>query len=345
MQTHPHESTSPLVLLAPEQAEFRAPPAWRNIFAMNRLRNPWTIGVACVAFILMVLATATRVSPPTPLHGIRTESGTASRFEPSFTPTAANYAWLSRRQANEYVPLCDRISPPDGYSRVYAPPKSFANWLRHLPVAPADTPVKTGRRKVVIPADSPSIAAVITLQPTSDRLLAGANMLIRLRAEFAWGVKQTDQLGFHFTSGHFSTWSRWAEGERPFVEGRKVHFKKSFEMDQSRANFCSWLETVFQYSTHYSVLEDSRQVGDGSIAVGDIFLNAKKKGYALIVLDAAAADSGSLRVLLGEAGTPAQTFHVLRGADGSPWFTIAQDEDIEISGGRTVRLRDLRRLN
>lgn len=312
---------------------------------MEKLRDPWVCGVGLTLFVLVILATATRVSPPTPLTSERPTADSEPR-EAAYTASASNYVWLTRRQAAQYFPLVERIAAPEGFTRAKLASDGFANWLRHLPVAAADVPVTSGRRKVLLKADDSSLAAVIQLQPSNDRLLAGANMLVRLRAEYAWTTKNLDNLGFHFTSGHLATWESWSRGERPKVKGREVQFEKSFDPDSGRESFCSYLETIFQYGSVYSVLADTHPVKDGSLAPGDVFLRAARKGaYSLIVVDACTSPEGELRILLGNAGTPAQTFHILRSSDGSPWFTVRQNHDIALPDGRGIRLSDLRRWN
>jgi hypothetical protein len=256
------------------------------------------------------------------------------------------YPWLSQRNMVKTTPLCERIAPPEGFERMSVASGSFAAWLRHLPTQPPDTPVTTSRRQVIIKPDDPRLAAVIALQPGSARILDANNMLLRLRAEYIWSTGQTAGMTFHFTSGHASTWDAWAAGARPIVQGRKVNFKQQAEPDNSRQSFCSYLETTFQYSSGYSILDDSRPADDLSVAAGDIFLNPSKRGYALMVLDVvhrvAAKDHDEVRVLLGRGGSPAQTFHVIRGSDGSPWFPITQSEGIRISAKELLRLKDLR---
>lgn len=314
-----------------------------TIFGMDKLRDPWVRGVVLTLFVVIILATATRVSPPIPLTGERPATGKDPK-EASFTPAGASYAWLSRRQRDKYQPLVGRIAPPDGCTRVKLASRGFANWLRHLPVAPADTPVTSGKRKIIMKPDDPRLAAVIMLQPTNDRLLAGANMLVRLRAEYAWSAEKLDALAFHYTSGHAATWESWSKGERPRVKGRDVTFEKAFDEDKTRESFCSYLETIFQYASGHSVSLDTTPISDGSIAPGDIFLrNSRKGAYSLIILDACNGPNGELSILLADAGMPAQTLYVPRGSDGSPWLAVSQNHDIHLSDGRALRLADLRR--
>jgi hypothetical protein len=252
------------------------------------------------------------------------------------------YAWLSRRSRAAYEPLAGRIDPPEGFARVKVSPGSFAEWLRHLPVAPPDRPVTNAKRKTVIPAGDASLAAVIDLQPGAGNLLLAPAMMVRLRAEYLWSAGKTDGLAFHFTSGHASTWADWAAGDRPSVKGKLVAFRRERPPDDSRDNFCSYLETLFRYTTVYSLLQDSEASAEGTIAPGDMFIQTGRAAHALMVLDVAVGPGGRVKALLGQGGNPAQTFHVLRAADGSPWFGVSASGGVAASGGRSLRLKDLR---
>jgi len=308
-----------------------------------RRRNQWIRSIGAVVAITLVLVSARRISSPTSLQGVHTQPQPGSGGDSQVARGPAAYAWLSKREAAHYAPLVDRIPTSDGFTRIPAPAGSFAAWLRYIPISPADTPVTTGKRKIVFSANDPLLAAVISLQPRTEKALAGPNMLVRLRAEYCWATEHISSLGFHFTSGHLASWNQWAEGRRPTVSGKMVVFTSAAERDESRESFCSYLETIFQYSSVYSVFDDTQPVTDGSIAPGDVFLRAGKNACSLMVLDVATKTGGEVRVVLGDAGTPAQTFHVIKSATGSPWFPIIRDDDLTIGPKRALRMRDLRR--
>jgi uncharacterized protein DUF4846 len=306
-------------------------------------RRRWISSLGVVIAIAIVLIGTRRTSSPTSLQSIRSSPETSLSTERQFAHGAAAYAWLSKRETAAYAPLIDRIPVPDGFTRIPAPAGSFAAWLRNLPVAPEGTPVTTGKRKLVLSTGDAGLAAVIALQPRTEKALSGPNMLVRLRAEYCWATKRLSDLGFHFTSGHLAAWSEWADGRRPNVNGKDVSFTPSAEADGSRESFCSYLETIFQYSSVYSVFDDTRKVEDGSIAPGDVFLRPGKNAYSLLVVDAATNAHGEVCVLLGDAGTPAQTFHLVKSPAGTAWFPIVQGNNVTISAKRELRMVDLRR--
>lgn len=290
----------------------------------------------------LVLISGTQAMSPVAYY-----QAASSQAVPSARPAPArdrsgDYAWLSSAKRADYVPLADYLAAPAGRHRVEVAENGFADWLRHLPIAPVGTPVTAAGGKIVMEGDDSRLAAVIALQPGNRRLLSGGNMLIRLRAEYAWSSGEHDRIAFHLTSGHCVDWHSWSEGVRPRVDGRSVEFKATRHRDDSRPNFCAYLETLFNYTSHQSLFDDTRPPTDATVAPGDILLKSDRKCEPLIVLDVAIDADGGVCVLLGRCGIPAQTFHVIRGADGSPWFTLTQSGSIEFDGG-SYEYKHLRR--
>ena len=200
----------------------------------------------------------------------------------------------------------------------------------------------TAKRQVLLRPDDPALATVIALQPSGERLLNATNMLIRLRGEYCWATGRAEYVGFHFTSGHFFDWRSWADGVRAEVKGRNVALSRTAPVDDSRANFCCYLETIFRYATVYSLYKDTQAAGDSAIAAGDVFIRLGQPGHAVMVLDVATDDAGQVIALLGQGGTPAQTFHVARSPSGSPWFPIAHTQPINLGKPGVFNAKDLR---
>ena len=293
-------------------------------------------------FACLTLTSASQVlSPAAP----RDETPVTATPAVEQTPTERSqpYAWLSRRQRREYIPMAERLGTPAGFGRVPAPKGSFAHWLRHLPVAPENTPVTTADSKIVLAGDHPNLAAVVALQPHHRKLLCSANMMVRLRAEYCWSARRPEALSFHFTSGQLAGWRAWASGERPVANGRSIRFAKTSITDESRESFCGYLETLFGFTSSMSLLDDTRSVQDGTIAAGDILLRPGRGGHALMVLDVATNARRQVLLLLGEGGSPAQTFHVLCNDHGSPWFPITQSRSVDFGRRGVFGLKQLRR--
>jgi len=261
---------------------------------------------------------------------------------PSEMDRGIRYTWLSHKERGRYVPLAERIAPPAGFRRVATTTDSFADWLRHLPVLPAGSPVKSHKEEVVLAGDHPNLAAVIALQPHAPRLLDATAMMIRLRGEYAWTRAGGLGARFHFDCGDRLSWMAWASGVRPRAEERRVGFRQVLPADTSRASYCAYLETVFYYGSSQSLLDDTRPAEDGRVAIGDVLLLAGSNGHALIVLDVVLHASGEVRALLGQGGTPPQTLHVLQSDAGDPWFGVTDDMTIDLGERGVMRLDDLR---
>jgi hypothetical protein len=299
--------------------------------------------IGVILFLAVVLVAARRVShngPGTP----DTEPVQTPSIRPEqVADRPAQYPWLSPKDRKKYEPLAARIPPPEGFTRVDAPVGSFADWLRFLPVLPEGSPVAGPKGEVIITANHPSLAVVVALQPHTAKTLTAPNIIVRLRAEYMWTTGKADDIAFHFTSGHLSTWKEWAAGLRPTVKGRNVSSAKTAPQDASRTNFTGYLESVFQYGTVYSLFKDTDKATEPVIQAGSVFIRPGRPGHALMLLDVVTSPQGQTRVLLGEGGTPVQTFHVLRGSDGSPWFPLSRSEPIDLGPSKGVfQLKDLR---
>ncbi len=296
--------------------------------------------VGFLLFVALVLMTARQ--PPRQDAGTPDAPSHLGMSVQAEVDRPAQYAWLSARERKSYQPLIDRIPPPAGATRVYAAAGGFADWLRFLPVLPEDAPVMTAKRETILPADHPSLAAVIALQPQTTRTLTASNILIRLRAEYLWATGRAEQAAFHFASGYLSSWHEWAEGHRPMVRGRNVTLSRSAPADSSRTNYCGYMESVFRYGNFDSLWHDTDKAADFSVEGGDVFLRRGRGGHAVMVLDVATDPQGRVAVLLGQGGSPPQTFHVLRGTDGSPWFALSRTAPIDLGPKGQFQLTDLR---
>jgi hypothetical protein len=299
--------------------------------------------LGAVLFVAIVLMTAREVSRPGSHLGDESATNLSHAAPEPVANRPGQYAWLSAKQRKSYEPLVERIPPPAGFARVEAPPGSFADWLRCLPLMPPETPVTAAKGEVILRADHASLAAVVALQPQTTKTLSASNMLVRLRAEYLWAIGKADDAAFHFTSGHLSTWQSWAQGERPTVHGRDVAISKGAPADASRTNYCGYLESIFRYGTVYSLLLDTDKSAEATPEGGDVFVRPGRPGHAVMILDVAVGPQGQVRVLLGEGGTPAQTFHVLRYSQSDPWFPLSYSQPINLGLKNIFHLKDLRR--
>jgi len=234
------------------------------------------------------------------------------------------YPWLNGRSAGRDT-IASRFAPPAGFERVSVRPGGFGHWLRHLPLQPEGTKVylHDGRLK----ANQGVHAAVVDLDIGRRDLQQCADAVMRLRAEYLYSKRRYDAIGFNFTSGDRAAFTRWADGWRPRIEGRRVRWVRQGERGAGYANFRAYLVSVFTYAGSYSLSRELSRVDRAAdIRIGDAFVQGGFPGHAVIVVDMAVErSSGRKAFLLAQSFMPAQSLHVLKNparAGGSPWYTL-----------------------
>jgi len=234
------------------------------------------------------------------------------------------YPWLQEHHGARDT-IARRFAPPRGFARVAVRPGGFAAWLRHLPLKPAGAKVylHDGRLK----ANQSAHAAVVDLDIGRRDLQQCADAVMRLRAEYLYSKRRYAAIAFNFTSGDRAAFSRWAEGWRPRIVGRKVSWTRRGARGAGYASFRSYLVSVFTYAGSYSLARELKRVPrPGDIRIGDAFVQGGFPGHAVIVVDMAAdRASGRKAFLLAQSFMPAQNLHVLKNparAGGSAWYTL-----------------------
>ncbi|MFN3868347.1 MAG: DUF4846 domain-containing protein [Hyphomicrobiaceae bacterium] len=217
--------------------------------------------------------------------------------------------------------LARRFPPPAGFQRTAAEPRSFAAWLRGLPLKPQGS-------AVLLHTGSPKWrqdvhAAVIDIDTGPRDLQQCADAIMRLRAEWLWSIGAKNRIAFDYTGGGRVPFSRGARGERPSESGKS--WSRGGKADDSYAAFRRYLTGVFTYAGTYSLERELRAVPDGeTLQAGDVFIKGGFPGHAVIVADVVENPrTGEQRVLLMQSFMPAQDIHVLKNPaarDGSPWY-------------------------
>lgn len=256
-------------------------------------------------------AAPTRAAPPPPPPAVEIAQEKPARL-------ADTYPW--RDPQAPYEPLSSRIAAPASYTR--PPLEGYAAWLRDLPLLPVGSPVLSYEGGTIRPGDDPDLLAVVDLDLIPGDLQQCADTVIRLYAEWAWHIGDKG-VGFHFTSGDLSSWSRWAEGYRPVISGNKVSWTRPARPDDSRESYQRWLRSVMTYAGTLSLAREGRPVPVAQVLPGDFLSLGGSPGHALVVLDVAANDAGQTAVLVGEGYMPAQSLHLLRGPLEGWWPTSA----------------------
>jgi len=237
----------------------------------------------------------------------------------------ARYAWLDSE--TPIRKLETSIASPSGFKRIDHDPASFGAWLRGFPLREKGTPVKAFSGRVLHEGADARVAAVAEIDCGTTDLQQCADSAIRLHAEWLWSRGEKSAIGYHFLSGDFATWPRYAAGERPKVDGNKVVWRSTAKPSESRATFRSYLDMVFEFANTISLSKECSSVDKSDLAVGDVFIQPGSPGHAVVVLDLATSSKGARAALLGQGFMPAQDFHVLASGEAglSPWFSLEGD--------------------
>ncbi len=213
----------------------------------------------------------------------------------------------------------ERIAPPRGFQRIPAAAGSFADWLRGLPLKP-------GRPHVLLHDGRPkknqeAHFAVIDMDVSRADLQQCADAVIRLRSEYLRSRGLSGSIRWSYTSGDMISFSTWASGRRPVVNGQRVSWIPEKKNDASYESFRRYLENIYTYAGSRSLARDLVRIPFAKAAIGDVFLQAGSPGHAVIVVDG--AERGKEKAfLLAQSYMPAQEMHVLRnpGSSDNPWY-------------------------
>lgn len=240
--------------------------------------------------------------------------------------------------------LAQRFPPPPGFARLAAPPRSFAAWLRGLPLLSGRPDVKLfdGRPKV----NQSAHAAVIAIDVGRRDLQQCADAVMRLYAEYLFTVGCDESIAFRFTSGDRAAWTAYRDGVRPRVSGSNVSWSRAAGKDATYASFRRYLDLVFTYAGSLSLSKELETVPDpAKVEAGDVFIQGGSPGHAVLVADVAEDRAGRRALLLLQSYMPAQEIHVLRNPmdAASPWYRAASSGPLPTPEW-SFRHEDLRRF-
>jgi hypothetical protein len=256
---------------------------------------------------------------------------------------APTYSWL---EAEPVRTIAGSFEVPAGFGRVAAAPGSFGDWLRHLPLKPADSEVTLHDGRPV--ADHGTVAAVVDIDVGRSDLQQCADAVMRLRAEYLFSRRLTGLIGFEIYSGERYRFAAFAEGVTPVLAGARIAWQSGPPRDSSHASLRRWLDTVYAFASTRSLAHELRPVADpAAAAIGDVFIHPGSPGHAVIIVDLAVdpADGRKL-ALLAQSSTPARDVHILRNtldpASGT-WFALAAGRPL-VTPGRAFAPTELKRF-
>lgn len=238
-----------------------------------------------------------------------------------------------------------RFSAPAGYERIESPPNSFADYLRRLPLKPAEAEVKyyNGRTKY----NNDVYIAVVDIDVGTRDLQQCADAVMRLRAEHLWAQQAYDDIHFNFTNGWRADYNKWREGYRVKVDGNKTNWYKAGDTDTSYRSFRRYLDLIFAYAGTRSLSRELNRVDRSDLQIGDVFIQGGSPGHAVIVVDMAVQpETGKKVFLLAQSYMPAQDIQILQNPMNNalnPWYELDFGEML-YTPERTFRAADLMRF-
>lgn len=293
--------------------------------------KPLSISFSCLLLLSLALAACEEEQPT----NIVIEADSPARQGQAVGPdhpyskeaiddsTDNQYPWLQDYDIQRA--LLHQVSCPKGATRPAVEAGSFADWLRYLPLKPANAAVYffNGTRK----PNQSGVDRVVNIDVGSRDLQQCADAVIRLRAEYLFSKKDYKSTHFNFTSGHKVGFDDWAQGRKPLVKGNRVRFSsKTGARDYSYANFKKYLDKIFMFAGTASLDKELPAVSVKDLQIGDVFIQGGFPGHAVLVLDLAVDSlSGKKYFLLGQSYMPAQDFHLLRNPshpEHSPWYEL-----------------------
>ncbi|GAB1856660.1 DUF4846 domain-containing protein [Flavobacteriaceae bacterium MHTCC 0001] len=226
-----------------------------------------------------------------------------------------------------------RVNLPKGYKRVLYSKGSFQDYLRNYKLKPFGTKI--------INYDSSEYfwqmghIGILEIPVPKNGLQQCADALIRIRSEYLWDNNRKDDIGFNFTSGHYCSWKKYAEGFRPKIKGNKVTFHKTAMADHSKANFYKYLNLIYMYSGTLSLYNELPKIDDAkSLKIGDMLIKGGSPGHIVMICDEAVNAEGDKIYLLFQGNTPAQSVHLVKNLEDlqiSPWYHLEKDTIIPVS--------------
>lgn len=212
------------------------------------------------------------------------------------------------------------VPPPKGFVRIEGSDNGFAAYLRKLPLSHADSVVRVydGTRNDSLQPYSYRVIDLPLLGVTEQC----ADMCMRLRADYLFGVRQFFRIKFEDTQHH------------------RLHYKYGY----NRPALNQYLKDVYKVANTESMKASMplRKLSD--MQPGDVFVydaksrSSSRYGHAMLVADVAVNKvTGQKAFLLIQGSTPASSLHVVRNvvqADVSPWFLLGEkvaDEKISVN--------------
>ncbi len=240
----------------------------------------------------------------------------------------------------------ERIRVPEGFERVETEPGSYGQYLRDLPVRQDGAPIKLYNGDVT---GKDVHAAVLDIDVGTRDLQQCADAIIRLRAEYLYGLGMYEKIHFNFTNGFNADYTSWMNGKRIVIDGNKSYWVKKTEYSREYNSFRKYLDLVFAYAGTLSLSKEMVQVDIADMQIGDVFIKGATPGHAVLIMDMAQnKETGEKLFLTAQSYMPAQDIHILKNNNNlelSPWYPVKFGEILstpewEFDKGQLMRFKD-----
>jgi len=214
------------------------------------------------------------------------------------------------------------IPLPEGYKRISVKEKSFADWIRQLPLKPRHSAVLDYKGRIFKNENDTTVAAVIDWKVKGRRLEQCMDILVRFYAEFLWENQIHEKLTLPLPGRQSIKWSDWKNGFRPKFSGINVKQLKIEKLNSSKKNYNKYLNLVFAESHTQQFYYAYPTIKREDVQIGDFVIKKGAKGHAVMIVDIAKNAKGDLIALIGQGDTPACEFYLLNYKKENPWFLL-----------------------
>lgn len=230
----------------------------------------------------------------------------------------------------EGLTICDRFHVPKGFTRIQVEEKSFANYLRKLPLKDSDADVLYYNGKTKVNFDV--YEAVVDMDIGTRDLQQCADAIMRLRGEYLFQQEDFENIHFNLTNGFRVDYSKWMQGNRVAVNGNETHWEKKSQTGNTYQSFRKYMDFIFSYAGTLSLSKELQSIKLEEMQIGDVFIQGGSPGHAVIVVDMAEnIETGEMCYLLAQSYMPAQDIQILANSKDkeiSPWYVLNTDEEI-----------------